>query len=130
MKNLKSFLVYTLSLLTLLAVSCSSDKTPKELIVNTWNVENLKWSDDNQVPDSITKDILNTSLEFTSGNKYIYKGVDSIIQNGDYNLTEDGKILTLTSVQTGNPEVNQIKELSKGKLIFTDENGNEFILNN
>ncbi len=128
MKSATLFLVSILSIVVNLA-SCKGENS-KELIVNKWTLKEWVPGPGIQLPDSIKAKVLNTAtIEFTSDNKYTLTGMGEV-QNGTYQFSADGKLLTLISPGSQNTFVDTVKVLTKNKLIIHDQMGNQLTCSN
>lgn len=96
-------------------ISCKSSK-PKDLIVNKWRIIDVSVPG-MTMPDSIKNQLMQGTMEFTKDGKLLLSGMGND-QSGTYTISDDGK--TLTVVSNGRTETNKIDELTKSKLVITD----------
>jgi len=106
------------------------NENPRELIVNKWKLKELIPGPTRQMPDSVKEKMLNSAtMEFMSDNKYILTGMGET-KNGTYSISDDGKLLTISSAVTKVTYVDTIVELTKNKLIIIDQMGNKITSTN
>jgi hypothetical protein len=116
MKLLKVF--SAIALTAALAAGCKS-KTPKELIVNKWQISEMSGGPAEALSDSIKAGIKKAKMEFTADGKFHL--IDGLAPyDGTYSISEDGKLITMTGVQT---ETDTIKEISADRMVVTDSTG-------
>lgn len=100
------------------AAGCKA-KSSKELIVNKWQISEMSGGPAAGLSDSIKAGIMKAKMEFTADGKFHL--IDGIAPyDGTYSISEDGKLMTMTGVQT---ETDTIKEITADRMVVTDSTG-------
>ena len=108
-------LLITVALFMIAASGCKP-KTAENLVINKWQLTEMKGKDSQIIPDTVKARMYNdASIEFMKDGKYQTIGMGVGIQKGTYKLANGGKTL-ITIDDTGIPDSLVVVELTTGKL--------------
>ena len=118
-KLLTAFLLFT----TVAVVSCKS-KSAKELIINKWKVTDISGKGVAEMPDSAKAKMYATArMEFMKDGKFETSDMGNGVKKGTYSISDDGKTLTSTDEGSSNPDILEIVEITKDKMVINDKKG-------
>ena len=114
-------LITVVLLVTAIAIASCKSKSAKDLIVNKWKVTNVSGTQLNDLTDSMKTVIYATAtMEFTNDGKFISSGMGPT-KGGTYSVSDDGKTLTTTDEGSTTPDMLDIAEISKDKMVVKDK---------
>ena len=118
--------------LMLVFTACDVNQKANDIFIGKWTISNIEVADSNHSMDAllilVMPEINEDYVKFTPGNQYeIRNKEDSLLNKGDYELSEDGK--TLTTSENGASHVMGIKSVSKDQISLLSEAGTSFTLN-
>ena len=120
MKLTKSFTAIILVAAVTL-ISCKA-KTPKELIVNKWKLTEISGTGAATIPDSIKTKVISTAwIQFMKDGKFEASDMGAGQIKGTYFISEDGKTLSTTDDGKTTPDVLELVEIVKDKMVVNDK---------